>query len=235
VIQMSQLDAYKTGGTVHFVINNQVGFTTNFTDGRSSIYCTDVAKVVLSPVFHVNGDDVEALSLVAQLAMDYRQKFKKDVFIDVLCYRKYGHNEGDEPRFTQPMLYKQIAVHPNPKDIYAKKLVAENSFTEEEIKAAEKEFKDKLEQDLDAAKKVEKAKITSFLEGPWKGIRMANATDFDSSPKTGIDSKLFLDLAKRSTQLPKDKKIFNKIDKLFNDRQNMITTGQWVSYWLMPH
>ncbi|MFO0358533.1 MAG: 2-oxoglutarate dehydrogenase E1 component [Sphingobacteriaceae bacterium] len=242
VIQMSQLDAYKTGGTVHFVINNQVGFTTNFTDGRSSIYCTDVAKVVLSPVFHVNGDDVEALSLVAQLAMDYRQKFKKDVFIDVLCYRKYGHNEGDEPRFTQPMLYKQIAVHPNPKDIYAKKLVAENSFTEEEIKAAEKEFKDKLEQDLDAAKKVEKAKITSFLEGPWKGIRMANATDFDSSPKTGIDSKLFLDLAKRSTQLPKDKKIFNKIDKLFNDRQNMITNdnydwamGELLAYASLMH
>lgn len=242
VIQMSQLDAYKTGGTVHFVINNQVGFTTNFTDGRSSIYCTDVAKVVLSPVFHVNGDDVEALSLVAQLAMDYRQKFKKDVFIDVLCYRKYGHNEGDEPRFTQPLLYKQIATHPNPKDIYAKKLVAENSFTEDEIKAAEKEFKDKLEQDLDAAKKVEKAKITSFLEGPWKGIRMANSTDFDSSPKTGIDSKLFLDLAKRSTQLPKDKKIFNKIDKLFNDRQNMITNdnydwamGELLAYASLMH
>jgi 2-oxoglutarate dehydrogenase E1 component len=242
VIQMSQLDAYKTGGTVHFVINNQVGFTTNFIDARSSIYCTDVAKVVLSPVFHVNGDDVEALSLVAQLAMDYRQKFKKDVFIDVLCYRKYGHNEGDEPRFTQPLLYKQIAVHPNPKDIYAKKLVAENSFTEEEIKAAEKEFKDKLEQDLDAAKKVEKAKITSFLEGPWKGIRMAKAGDFDSSPKTGIDSKLFLDLAKRSTQLPKDKKIFNKIDKLFNDRQNMITNdnydwamGELLAYASLMH
>lgn len=242
VIQMSQLDAYKTGGTVHFVINNQVGFTTNFIDARSSIYCTDVAKVVLSPVFHVNGDDVEALSLVSQLAMDYRQKFKKDVFIDVLCYRKYGHNEGDEPRFTQPLLYKQIAVHPNPKDIYAKKLVAENSFTEDEIKAAEKEFKDKLEQDLDAAKKVEKAKITSFLEGPWKGIRMANATDFDLSPKTGIDSKLFLDLAKRSTQLPKDKKIFNKIEKLFNDRQNMITNdnydwamGELLAYASLMH
>lgn len=227
VIQMSQLDAYKTGGTVHFVINNQVGFTTNFTDGRSSIYCTDVAKVVLSPVFHVNGDDVEALCLVAQLAMDYRQQFKKDVFIDVLCYRKYGHNEGDEPRFTQPVLYKAIAAHPNPKDIYAQKLVDEKSFSSDEIKAAEKEFKDNLEQNLDAAKKVEKAKITSFLEGPWKGIRMANANDFDTSPKTGIDSKIFLDLAKKSTQLPKDKKIFNKIDKLFNDRQNMITNDNY--------
>ncbi len=227
VIQMSQLDAYKTGGTVHFVVNNQVGFTTNFTDGRSSIYCTDVAKVVLSPVFHVNGDDVEALCLVSQLAMDYRQKFKKDVFIDILCYRKYGHNEGDEPRFTQPMLYKQIAAHPNAKDIYAKKLVEEKSFSDTEIKEAEKEFKDSLELSLDAAKKQEKAKITSFLEGQWKGVRMANATDFDASPKTAIDPKVFLDLANKSTQLPKDKKIFNKIEKLFNDRVNMITNDNY--------
>jgi 2-oxoglutarate dehydrogenase E1 component len=192
---------------------------------------------VLSPVFHVNGDDVEALCLVAQLAMDYRQKFKKDVFIDVLCYRKYGHNEGDEPRFTQPMLYKQIAIHPNSKDIYAKKLVDEKSFSDEEIKTAEKEFKDNLESNLDAAKKQEKAKITSFLEGPWKGIRMANATDFDASPKTGIDPKVFLDLAKKSTQLPKDKKIFNKIEKLFNDRQNMITndTYDWAMGELLAY
>jgi 2-oxoglutarate dehydrogenase E1 component len=226
-IQMSQLDAYKTGGTVHFAINNQVGFTTNFTDGRSSTYCTDVAKVVLSPVFHVNGDDVEALCFVSQLAMDYRQKFKKDIFIDLLCYRKYGHNEGDEPRFTQPILYKAIAAHPNPKDVYAKKLVAEGTFTAEEIKAAEKQVKDDLEQNLDAAKKVEKAKVMSFLEGPWKGIRMANATDFDASPKTSIDSKLFLELAKKSTELPKDKKMFNKIEKLFNDRANMITNDNY--------
>jgi 2-oxoglutarate dehydrogenase E1 component len=237
VIQMSQLDAYKTGGTVHFVINNQVGFTTNFLDARSSVYCTDVAKVVLSPVFHVNGDDVEALSFVSQLAMDYRQKFKKDVFIDVLCYRKYGHNEGDEPRFTQPLLYKAIAAHPNPKDIYAKKLIAEGSFTADEVKDIEQEYKNELEKNLDEAKKLEKAKVMSFLEGAWKGLRMATEKDFDASPKTGVDSKVFLDLAKKSTQLPSDKKIFNKIDKLFKDRQNMIANDNydWAMGELMAY
>ena len=236
-IQMSQLDAYKTGGTVHFVINNQVGFTTNFLDARSSVYCTDVAKVVLSPVFHVNGDDVEALCLVAQLAMDYRQKFNKDVFIDILCYRKYGHNEGDEPRFTQPLLYKAIAAHPNPKDIYARKLESEGSFTSEEIKAIEQEYKNELEKNLDEAKKLEKAKVMSFLEGAWKGLRMANVQDFDASPKTGVDSKVFLELAKKSTQLPSDKKIFNKIDKLFKDRQNMISCDNydWAMGELMAY
>lgn len=237
VIQMSQLDAYKTGGTVHFVINNQVGFTTNFLDARSSVYCTDVAKVVLSPVFHVNGDDVEALCFVAQFAMDYRQKFKKDVFIDVLCYRKYGHNEGDEPRFTQPLLYKAIAAHPNPKDIYAKKLTTEASFTADEIKAIEQEYKDNLEKNLDEAKKLEKAKVMSFLEGAWKGLRMATEKDFDASPITGINSKVFLDLAQKSTQLPSDKKIFNKIDKLFKDRQNMIANDNydWAMGELMAY
>lgn len=242
VLQMSQLDGYKTGGSVHFVINNQVGFTTNYIDARSSIYCTDVAKVVLSPVFHVNGDDVEALCLVAKLAMEYRQTFHKDVFIDVLCYRKYGHNEGDEPRFTQPLLYKAIASHPNPKEVYAKKLLAENSFTEEEIKAAEKQFKDNLELNLDEAKKQEKAKITSFLQGPWTGLRMSTNEDFEKPTKTGVDEKLFLELAKKSTQLPKEKKFFNKIQKLFTDRENMIAgdnydwaMGELMAYATLMH
>ena len=231
VLQMSQLDGYKIGGTVHFIINNQVSFTTNFIDARSSIYCTDVAKVVLSPVFHVNGDDVEALCLISKLAMDYRQTFGKDVFIDILCYRKYGHNEGDEPRFTQPLLYKEIAKHPNPKEMYAKKLVDEKSFTDEEIKAAEKLFKDELEQNLDEARKTEKAKMTSFLQGSWNNIKMATVDAFDKSPDTAIDAKLFLELATKSCQLPKDKKFFNKIEKLFTDRQNMITNN--VYDWAM--
>ena len=121
VIQMANLKGFKTGGTVHIVINNQVGFTTNYIDARSSTYCTDVGKVTLSPVFHVNGDDVEAVVHTLEIAIEYRQKFNKDVFIDLLCYRKYGHNEGDEPRFTQPLLYKIISKHPNAKEIYVKK------------------------------------------------------------------------------------------------------------------
>lgn len=237
VVQMAHLDAYRVGGTVHFVINNQVGFTTNYRDARSSTYCTDVAKVTKCPVFHVNGDDVEALSLVAKMAMEFRHNFRKDVFIDVLCYRKYGHNEGDEPRFTQPMLYKEIAVHPNPKEIYSKKLIAEGSFTLEEINEIEKTFKDSLEQNLEEARKTEKAKLTSFLQGPWKGVQMAGAKDFEESPQTAVDAKLFLDLANKTTGLPKDKKFFNKIQKLFNDRQNMIKTDSydWAMGELMAY
>jgi 2-oxoglutarate dehydrogenase E1 component len=227
VIQMSQLDAYKTGGSIHFIVNNQVGFTTNFIDARSSTYCTDVAKVVLSPVFHVNGDDIEAVCFIAKLAMDFRQTFHRDVFIDILCYRKYGHNEGDEPRFTQPLLYKAIAAHPSPKDIYVKKLQAENSPLVAEAKELEKTFKAELDTNLDEAKKTEKAKVTSFLEGNWKGVRMASAKDFETSPDTAVEEKTFLDLAKRTTELPGDKKFFNKIQKVFEDRRAMIESDNY--------
>jgi 2-oxoglutarate dehydrogenase E1 component len=227
VVQMSLLDGYKTGGTVHFVVNNQVGFTTNFTDGRSSTYCTDVAKVVLSPVFHVNGDDIEAVCFVAKLAMEFRQTFHRDVFIDLLCYRKYGHNEGDEPRFTQPVLYKAIAAHPNPKDIYASKLKAEGSPLAEEAKQIETAFKAQLDANLEDAKKTEKAKVTSFLEGNWTGIKMADDKAFESSPDSSIDKKIFLDLAKKTTELPKDKKFFNKIQKVFDDRKAMIDNDNY--------
>jgi 2-oxoglutarate dehydrogenase E1 component len=227
VIQMSQLDGYKTGGTIHFVVNNQVGFTTNFLDGRSSTYCTDVAKVVLSPVFHVNGDDVEALCFISKLAMEFRQTFHRDVFIDVLCYRKYGHNEGDEPRFTQPLLYKAIAAHPNPKDIYVKKLEAEGSELAAEAKDIEKGFKAELDAKLDEAKKTDKAKITSFLEGNWKGIKMASDKDFETSPDTSVDEKTFLDLARKTSKLPEGKKFFNKIQKIFEDRSAMIANDNY--------
>ena len=226
-LQMSQLDGYKTGGTIHFVINNQVGFTTNFLDARSSTYCTDIAKVVLSPVFHVNGDDVEALCFISKLAMEFRQEFHRDVFIDVLCYRKYGHNEGDEPRFTQPLLYKAIAAHANAKDIYVEKLKSENSELASEAKQIEVAFKTELDSNLDEAKKAETVKITSFLEGNWKGLKMANDKDFDESPKTAIDEKLFLELAKKTTELPKDKKFFNKIQKVFDDRKAMMTNNNF--------
>src|ERR1700753_1438837 len=130
VLQMEKLDGYSTGGTIHLVINNQIGFTTNFKDARSSTYCTDVAKTVLSPVFHVNGDDAEALAYVINMAMEFRQAFHSDVFIDILCYRRYGHNEADEPKFTQPVLYKAIDAHENPRKVYLDKLLAEASIDE---------------------------------------------------------------------------------------------------------
>ena len=123
IVQMAKLNGYKTGGTVHVVVNNQIGFTTNYLDARSSTYCTDVGKVTLSPVLHINADDIEAVCHAMEMALEFRMRFKADVFIDLLGYRKYGHNEGDEPRFTQPKLYKAIAKHKNPKEIYAQKLI----------------------------------------------------------------------------------------------------------------
>lgn len=237
VIQMSQLDGYKTGGTIHMVTNNQVGFTTNYIDARSSTYCTDVAKVTLSPVFHVNGDDVEAVVFVSKLAMEFRQTFKRDVFIDILCYRKYGHNEGDEPRFTQPILYKAIAKHPNPLKIYVEKLVSEGTIQDEEAKQLEKEFKDRLEQNLAEAKQTEKAKISSFLQGAWNGLKQAEKNSFDKSPDTAVDKKTFLQLAEKISSLPKDKKFFNKIEKIFEERLAMIKNDNydWAMGELMAY
>lgn len=221
VIQMSLLEAYKTGGTIHLIINNQIGFTTNYLDARSSTYCTDVAKVVLSPVFHVNGDDIEEVVHTIQMAMEYRQTFHRDVFIDILCYRKYGHNEGDEPRFTQPLLYKAIASHPNPREIYLKKLLEEGTVTEEDAKKIETEFKELLNERLNESKQIRKTKVTSFLEGTWKGIRITTDEDFERSPKTSVDKKTLLDIAKKITDVPADKKFFNKMQKLFADRKAM--------------
>ena len=212
VIQMAQLDGYRTGGTLHIVINNQIGFTTNYLDARSSTYCTDVAKTTLCPVFHVNGDDIEAVVQTIQIALRYRQEFGRDVFIDLLCYRKYGHNEGDEPKFTQPKLYKAIAKHPNPREIYLKKLIDENVISSNEGKSMEDDFDAMLQDRLVEAKQIEKAKVTDFLEEKWKDFRKANLTDFHQSPITGIDKKLILDLAQKLNQLPTGKKYFRKIE-----------------------
>ena len=222
VVQMSQLKGYRTGGTIHVVINNQIGFTTNYIDGRSSTYCTDVGKVTLSPIFHVNGDDVEAVVHVMKLAVEYRQKYHEDVFVDLLCYRKYGHNEGDEPRFTQPTLYKAISKHPNPRDIYIKKLIGEGVLTQTEAKKIESDFNSFLQDRLTDAKEKKIAKITNFLEASWTGMRRSDDKDFDQSPDTGFDSKKLLEIAKSVNTLPSDKAFFKKMVKLMDDRLRMI-------------
>ncbi|RCX05210.1 2-oxoglutarate dehydrogenase E1 component [Schleiferia thermophila] len=222
VIQMETLEGYRTGGTIHFVINNQVGFTTNYLDARSSTYCTDVAKVILAPVFHVNGDDTEAVVHVAKFATEYRQRFLRDIFIDLLCYRKYGHNEGDEPRFTQPLLYKIIAKHPNPRDIYMKKLKEEDLVDEEFLKQIDANFKAILEMKYDESKKIEKNKITPFLQDDWKDFKKAVLKDFFPSPKTGVSRENLLKVAKALTTLPPDKKFFNKLVRLVEDRRKMV-------------
>ncbi len=224
VIQMAQLDGYTTGGTVHVVINNQVGFTTNYTDARSSVYCTDVAKVTQCPVFHVNGDDVEAVIHASKIAMEYRQKFNKDIFIDLLCYRKYGHNEGDEPRFTQPILYDIISKHPNPRDLYQKELLKTGVLTDKLASDKATQFNDLLEDSLELSKKNDTAKMSSSLEGDWKGLEKSKSGDFDKSPKTGVDKKTLIKLAEKINQVPNDKDFFRKLLKILKDRQKMMST-----------
>ncbi|MDR0802637.1 2-oxoglutarate dehydrogenase E1 component [Fluviicola sp.] len=218
VIQMALLDGYRAGGTIHIVVNNQVGFTTNFYDARSSTYCTDVAKTTLSPVFHVNGDDVEAVIQTIEIAMEYRQKFHRDVFIDLLCYRKYGHNEGDEPKFTQPNLYNIIAKHPNPKDIYLKQIAAEGAISNDGAKKLEDEYNDYLENEFEIAHKKEKAVVWNFLSKTWEGFRSSKPEDFESSPETGIKKEKLVELGRKLATLPEGKKYFRKIQKIFDDR-----------------
>jgi 2-oxoglutarate dehydrogenase E1 component len=226
VIQMAQLKGYRTGGTLHIVINNQVGFTTNYLDARSSTYCTDIAKSTLCPVFHVNGDDIEAVVQTLDIALRYRQEFSRDVFVDLLCYRKYGHNEGDEPKFTQPKLYKIIANHPNPREIYLKKLIDENVVNIEEGNQMEKEFDDMLQERLNDAKQIEKAKITNFLEDVWIGFRKSSPKDFENSPLTFVKESKLLELANKMNSLPEGKKYFRKIVKLFDDRLKMLESDK---------
>ncbi len=222
VVQMAGLNGYATGGTIHIVINNQVGFTTNYLDARSSTYCTDVAKVTLCPVFHVNGDDVEALIKTVKFAIEYRQRYKKDVFIDLLCYRKYGHNEGDEPKFTQPMLYKAIAKHPNPREIYNQKLQQQGDITASLAKEMEQEFKALLQERLNEAKQITSATITSFLEEIWDGVKAARPEDFETSPKTGVSKKTLASIGHQLSVVPEGKKFFRKLERILNDRRKMI-------------
>lgn len=223
VIQMASLDGYKTGGTIHLVINNQVGFTTNYKDARSSTYCTDIAKVTLSPVFHVNGDDAEALVYAINLAMEYRQKYKNDVFIDILCYRRYGHNEADEPKFTQPVLYKAIEKHPNPLKIYVAQLIKEGIIDDAAAKEKEKDFKAILQSALNEAKEYTASSAEVKFGGAWADMRIATAKDFEKSPITSVKKETLLEVAKRISTLPKDKKFFKKIEKLFDERCKMAT------------
>lgn len=223
VLQMSKLDGYRTGGTIHLVINNQVGFTTNFKDARSSTYCTDVGKVTLSPVFHVNGDDVEALIYAINMAMEYRQKYHTDVFIDILCYRRYGHNESDEPKFTQPLLYEAIEKHLNPREIYNQKLLDQGSVDANLAKEMEKDFRAMLQSRLNESKEEKGSAVADrTFGGAWEGLRLASTEDVHTAADTTVSEKNFLSIAKIITTLPKEKKFFSKIEKLFDERKKMV-------------
>ncbi len=221
VVQMAQLEGYKTGGTIHIVVNNQVGFTTNYLDGRSSTYCTDVGKVTLSPIIHVNADDAEAVVHAVLFALDFRMEFGRDVFIDLLGYRKYGHNEGDEPRFTQPKLYKAIAKHKNPRDIYAEKLIESGVIDEEYLRKLEEEYKAKLEENLEDSRKEDTTIITPFMENDWVDFERVREDTMMEDVDTTFDLKALDEVAGAISKLPEDKKFLKKIARLIEARHNM--------------
>ena len=221
VVQMAQLDGYKTNGTIHIVVNNQIGFTTNYLDGRSSTYCTDVAKVTLSPVLHVNADDAEAVVHAALFALHFRMKFKRDVFIDLLGYRKYGHNEGDEPKFTQPLLYKAISNHKNPRDIYAQRLIDEGVIDEGYVNHIEAKYKEQLEEKLEDSRKEDKTEITPFMKEEWEGLTRVTEIEMMEKVDTTVSKDLLKEITKGISNLPSNKKFIRKIQRLIESRQSM--------------
>lgn len=235
VVQMAQLEGYETGGTIHIVVNNQIGFTTNYLDARSSTYCTDIGKVTKSPVMHVNADDVEAVVHAVNFALDFRMKFKRDVFIDLLGYRKYGHNEGDEPKFTQPKLYKTIAKHKNARDIYAEKLIAANVIDDDYLNKLEEEYKADLEENLEDSKKVKTTRITPFMQDEWEGFENV----FQDEMMKEIDTTYNMDdldlVAKAISKLPEDKTFMRKVKKIIELRKKQYFEDDKLDWAMGEH
>lgn len=224
--QMSQLPGYSTGGTIHIVLNNQVGFTTNYIEGRSSTYCTDVAKILQVPIFHVNADDVESLIYVIELAIDFRQKYQKDVYIDILGYRKHGHNEGDEPRFTQPTLYKAISSHPSLKTIYYKQLINEDFSIEPILKQIEDTYQKRLEEEYEKAKQKPIVNVFHFLSDIWHNYTHADEKIIAQNIITGLKKEHILRYLTELNTLPTDKKFFPKAYKIIEERLKLLNNNQ---------
>ncbi|WP_075343830.1 2-oxoglutarate dehydrogenase E1 component [Tenacibaculum agarivorans] len=222
VVQMAQLNGYKTGGTIHVVVNNQVGFTTNYLDARSSTYCTDVAKVTLSPVLHVNADDAEAVCHAMQIAVEYRARFKRDIFIDLLGYRKYGHNEGDEPTFTQPKLYQLIKKHKNAKEIYVNKLLEEGAITKDYVTEITNDFKAFLEAEFTESKKKTTSKIQDFMPDVWDGFVRKQLEDMLKPVDTTYGADALKDIAKVISSTPDGHKFVRKAERILQGRAKMV-------------
>jgi len=224
---LSNLNGYKTGGTIHIVINNQIGFTTNPAHSRSSPYCSDVAKVVAAPIFHVNADDVEAVTHVARIATEYRQRFKKDVVIDMICYRRHGHNEGDEPMFTQPLMYKKIAAHPTTREIYGQRLVREGVITQDELDAELANFENHLEQAFEGASSY-KANKADWLDGKWAGLSVASGEDRRGF--TGVPVDRLKEVGQALTHIPDNFNVNPKISRQLKSKAKMFETGEGIDW-----
>lgn len=239
VLQMSKLDGYSTGGTIHFVINNQIGFTTDFTDARSSDYCTSLASAIQAPVFHVNGDDAEAVVKVVDIATRYRQEFNSDVFVDMVCYRRHGHNEGDDPKFTQPGLYALIDKHPNPREVYVKWLMEDGTSNAQDLaKEMERKFWDDLQARLDGVKQKSLPYQYQKPEEWWRELRKSTEDDFLQSPTTAVSEEELLHCYNRIMTLPEGFKPLRKVEKLLADKKKLFEQEQkfdWATGELLAY
>lgn len=223
---LSDLQGYTTGGTIHVIVNNQIGFTTAPKYSRSSPYPTDIAKGAHAPIFHINGDDPEAVVFASRLAVEFRQRFGADVVVDVFCYRKFGHNEGDEPMFTQPIMYDKISAHPTPMEVYAKKLIGEGVITEAEYEEMRKKFKSFLEDEFQASKNY-KADEADWLKGSWTGLKHHSE---NRNPETGVSKDLLKKLGKSIASYPDEVQINSKVKRLFKNRMEMIESGKNIDW-----
>jgi len=230
IIQMSNLKGYSVGGTIHFVINNQVGFTTDFHDARSSIYSTDISQIIEAPEIHVNGDDPEAVLFAVKLAVEFRQKFNRDIFVDMVCYRRHGHNESDEPKFTQPKLYNIISKHPNPREIYTEKLIKQGELEAKVAKSMDKEFRRTLNDRLKEVRQKPLPYKKQVLESQWKEMRPSVPKDFEESPDTSIKLETVLKVADALTNVPKGFKPLRQIEKLLKERKEMFFENKQLGW-----
>lgn len=229
---LSGLQGYRTGGTIHFIVNNQIGFTTSPMYSRSSPYPSDVALMVQAPIFHVNGDDPEAVTYVAKVATEYRQKFGKDVVIDMFCYRRFGHNEGDEPMFTQPVMYTKIKGHESTREIYARRLVEEGLVTAEEVEQQVKDFEDFLDKAFDEGKDLETQKA-DWLDGEWEGLGLPE--DDERRGKTGVSKKKLQELGEKITTIPDGVDVHKTLGRVIDARREAISSGKGLDWATAEH
>jgi 2-oxoglutarate dehydrogenase E1 component len=232
LMNLSKMNGYSVGGIVHIITNNQVGFTTSFYEGRSSVYCTDLAKAIESPVFHVNADDPEAVIHAVQMAIRIRMAFKIDVFVDILGYRRYGHNEGDEPRFTQPKLYTSIDQHENVQTLFREKLIAENAITREEAEAGEALVKNELQAHYDRVKAQPIKIVADFLRGHWVGFRPSKEEDFEKSIQTGVSRPVLDSIAQKLIDPPTSISIISKVQRILSGRKKLYQDEQRADWGL---
>ncbi len=238
VLQMGQLKGYTTGGTLHFVINNQIGFTTDFDDARTSNYCTSIAATTLAPVIHVNGDDVEAVVFAAEMAVEYRQKFNKDIFVDMVCYRKHGHNEGDDPSYTQPQMYSLIKNHVGVRELYSSKLMEKGQIEKELVESMNERFWSDLQDRLDSVKEKPRTYEFQSSEKAWLKLRKSRPSDFEESPETAISKDTIVKLIKGLRFVPEGFKPNRKIQKMLNVRREDMRendTIDWAAAELMAY